>query len=243
MSIHSTYISNNGNVCDRRPSATFTNLERMILFNFFTRRPRYDNELEGGQICYYGHSTEDCVVLTDQSHNWTWDDRPCNEYHGFVCEYSSNTITYACSHPANIPGNYEPGSLFTVDNRCYELVRTSHAWRVAENNCINKGGHLASIDNIRQQSGVFQVVRGSGLQNVWIGLHDHDIEEHYSRTSGSVAGFTNFITSHTNLHNSQDCVSLEAQTGLWHDELFTEANPYLCEIGTLAAGHMPNPIG
>ncbi|KAH3824011.1 hypothetical protein DPMN_125839 [Dreissena polymorpha] len=87
------------------------------------------------------------------------------------------------------------------------------------------------IDNIRQQSGVFQVVRGSGLQNVWIGLHDHDIEEHYSRTSGSVAGFTNFITSHTNLHNSQDCVSLEAQTGLWHDELFTEANPYLCEIG------------
>ncbi|XP_052219830.1 macrophage mannose receptor 1-like isoform X1 [Dreissena polymorpha] len=176
-------------------------------FSWVSGDPVTITKWKEGRFAMYGHSTEDCVVLTDQSHNWTWDDRPCNEYHGFVCEYSSNTITYGCSHLANIPGNYEPGTLFTVDSRCYELVRTSHTWRVAETNCVNKGGHLASIDNMRQQSGVYKVVRGSGLQNVWIGLHDHDIEGYYSWISCSVAGFTNFITPHTNFHGSQDCVS------------------------------------
>ncbi|KAH3824017.1 hypothetical protein DPMN_125845 [Dreissena polymorpha] len=91
---------------------------------------------------------------------------------------------YGCTNKANIAGDYEPGTRFTVDNHCYELVRATHTWRVAENQCVNKGGHLASIDNTRQQNGVYQVVKDSGLGNVWIGLHDHDIDGHYTWISG-----------------------------------------------------------
>jgi len=79
-------------------------------------------------------------------------------------------VMYGCTIQPQ--SSYDHGTLFTVNDRCYEAVPARHAWRVAENNCVAKGGHLAHVYNARQNEAISEVVRTHIGQSAWLGLNE-----------------------------------------------------------------------
>ncbi|XP_052760024.1 macrophage mannose receptor 1-like [Mya arenaria] len=141
---------------------------------------------------------------------------------------------YGCSQRYYQYAAHDDGVLFTVDKTCFELVPTRHSWALAENDCRNRGGHLATIDSAMKQSAIYQVVKTYQGSNVWIGLHDINVEENFEWTSGEVLNYTNWYPGRKNafLHFSQDCVSvwLGTHLGRWEDESCSQTHAYLCEF-------------
>ena len=77
-------------------------------------------------------------------------------------------------------GQSDHGTVFDVGRKCYELVPTPRTWQYAENDCVQKGGHLAHIGDSYHQREIYNVVQQSNSgQDVWIGLHDINHEEQF----------------------------------------------------------------
>ncbi|WAR15639.1 MRC2-like protein, partial [Mya arenaria] len=110
----------------------------------------------------------------------------------------------------------EHGTIFSVGDKCYELVPTLRSWFDAENDCRHKGGHLAHIGDSSHQQAINNVVQQyHGDQGVWIGLHDLQHEEHFQWTS--------------------DCVGLGVHQyhGRWEDLTCGQKIAYICEFGAV----------
>ena len=84
-------------------------------------------------------------------------------------DYYIFPVVYGCTIQPQ--SSYDHGTLFTVNARCYEAVPARHAWRVAENNCVAKGGHLAHVYNARQNEAISEVVRTHIGEAAWLGLN------------------------------------------------------------------------
>jgi hypothetical protein len=75
-----------------------------------------------------------------------------------------------CQHDRMCPGGAKP-----FEGRCYLLVGTSRTWANAEQDCKNKGGHLASVHSEEENTFIFNLPSGSRTQ-LWIGGTDAAIE-------------------------------------------------------------------
>ncbi|XP_052759877.1 macrophage mannose receptor 1-like [Mya arenaria] len=141
---------------------------------------------------------------------------------------------YGCSQRYYQYAAHENGVLFTVDKTCFELVPTHHSWALAENDCRNRGGHLATINSAMKQSTIYTVLKTYQGSNVWIGLHDTNVEENFEWTSGEMLNYTNWYPGRKSpvLHFTQDCVSvwLGSHLGRWEDEQCSHTQAYLCEF-------------
>jgi len=93
--------------------------------------------------------------------------------------------TYTCASKYFQYAQSDHGFLFTVDDRCYELVQVQHTWTDAEHDCMRKGGHLAHIPDEHRQIEIYNFVQQHhGDAGVWIGLNDRQDEKHYQWASG-----------------------------------------------------------
>lgn len=54
-------------------------------------------------------------------------------------------------------------------NICYYLINNNLTWLSAESDCIQKGGHLASIDGVFVNSYLRGIAEADGLTTYWIG--------------------------------------------------------------------------
>ncbi|XP_052820487.1 aggrecan core protein-like [Mya arenaria] len=132
----------------------------------------------------------------------------------------------------------EHGTIFSVGDKCYELVPTLRSWFDAENDCRHKGGHLAHIGDSSHQQAINNVVQQyHGDQGVWIGLHDLQHEEHFQWTSGDPVTYTNWMPGRKNLffHGVEDCVGLGVHQyhGRWEDLTCGQKIAYICEFGAV----------
>ncbi|CAI9590690.1 unnamed protein product, partial [Staurois parvus] len=59
------------------------------------------------------------------------------------------------------------------EKHCYFLSTFQLTWKKAENMCLNRGGHLAIIDSLKEQNFLDQSRRERFL---WIGLTDEEVE-------------------------------------------------------------------
>ncbi|KAH3690244.1 macrophage mannose receptor 1-like [Dreissena polymorpha] len=137
----------------------------------------------------------------------------------------------------------EIGVLFTVEDTCFEMIPTFHSWAIAEADCKQRGGHLATIDTEEKQTLIYQIITSFDGPTVWIGLHDRDSEEQFKWVSGDPVTYTNWFPHRKSLslHNIEDCVVLVTRpgyNGTWDDSVCTAQHGYICEFDAVSGSEI-----
>uniref|UniRef100_A0A914CRR1 C-type lectin domain-containing protein n=1 Tax=Acrobeloides nanus TaxID=290746 RepID=A0A914CRR1_9BILA len=70
-------------------------------------------------------------------------------------------------------------------NICYYLINNNLTWLAAESDCIQKGGHLASIDGVFVNSYLRGIAEADGLITYWIGGTNLVIPDSWSWIDGN----------------------------------------------------------
>ena len=114
-------------------------------------------------------NTEDCGVMVVQPDSFLWEDITC-----LTTEVHQNRVAPICEKiqsVASCPAGWEEfvGSCYLLD------LTIRHNWQDAENDCILRGGHLASIHS--QAEGDFIIeLAGSSTMYIWLGATDIVLE-------------------------------------------------------------------
>ena len=155
-------------------------------------------------------NADDCGVMVVEMDNFWWEDSSClapeDNYNAVavICQYdidvASTTTTSAASTTTRIPesttvttstavttttvtpGNSCPSGWQEFRGHCYLLVAKVATWADAEKDCINKGGHLASIHSADESNFIHSLAPSNSL---WIGGTDAAVE----------VGFTFYINT------------------------------------------------
>jgi cell wall-associated NlpC family hydrolase len=83
-------------------------------------------------------------------------------------EVTTTTVTTTVT-----PGNSCPSGWQEFRGHCYLVIKNYVTWADAEKDCINKGGHLASIHSAAENSFIHKLESGEPL---WIGGTDAAVE-------------------------------------------------------------------
>lgn len=177
----------------------------------------------------FGQIGQDCVMmkLTDGR----WIDFNCNEkMPGFVCKTSKKLVSKATESPLSV--GCSNGSI-GYNAFCYGFFETKTSWSDAEETCVNKSGHLATVNDRYVQAFVSSQLVGR-KSNFWIGLtqsYDTGITEQW--TSGQEVRFTYWADEHTGAREEDGfCVSMSANhpVGLWSTFNCTTLSSFICEF-------------
>uniref|UniRef100_A0A914YV46 C-type lectin domain-containing protein n=1 Tax=Panagrolaimus superbus TaxID=310955 RepID=A0A914YV46_9BILA len=111
-----------------------------------------------------------------------------------------------------------PSGFYEWHTDCYTFISNASGFADAENECIQKGGHLASIHDgftnawISQEASKYFVE--STVSDFWIGLTDLINSGNWTWTDGTLMDF-NKISFNSNL-TSTNCISVSLINGQWH---------------------------
>ncbi|XP_052760385.1 macrophage mannose receptor 1-like [Mya arenaria] len=177
---------------------------------------------------------EDCVRI-DMAYNGQWEDTPCGDDYGYICEFATSllaaTTTAVPNTQLDTDGDvhvcpsrvqyYAQTNHLTVgqfNQSCYELLKTTMTWGNADDICRRSGGHLVSINDATEQQYIQGfMMRHDPRSTVWVGLFDKGSEGVYHWLSGEKVTYTNWVSGHVD-HGSKDCVILDpARGGVWDD--------------------------
>jgi hypothetical protein len=147
-------------------------------------------------------NADDCGALVVELDNFWWEDSSClasevqHNAVAVICQYDSavaSTTTTTSAAPTTTttvttttttevttttvtttvtPGNSCPSGWQEFRGHCY-LVPSAATWAEAEKDCINKGGHLASIHSADESSFIHSLAPSDRL---WIGGTDAAVE-------------------------------------------------------------------
>ena len=143
------------------------------------------------------HGGEDCVSGPPQR-GWLWNDQDCSFTHKSVCGYCGDG--YRGGNPTHFTYTEEPKTQLE-----------------AEDECIARGGHLASIHG-RHDTDVLTQIVPDGV-SAWIGFHDRDQEagcngNGFRWTDGTDASYTNWQDGEP---NDWACPPVGEAPATWHD--------------------------
>jgi cysteine-rich repeat protein len=204
-------------------------------------------------------NTGDCVQFF--AGDLSWDDTDCALAAPYVCEIdfgkecgngisednekcddgnnnNSDGCNAACS--AFSCSDEASGSLgsrtLAFSDSCYVLfsgAAIDKTWDDANQDCITRGGHLATIRN-GSGSGTEQAIIAQledlTLIDIWIGFNDQNIEGVFQWETGEPTTFIRFDTGEpNNAGGDEDCIELDNDTD-WNDENCAAKDSYLCEF-------------
>ncbi|XP_052759918.1 C-type mannose receptor 2-like [Mya arenaria] len=146
---------------------------------------------------------------------------------------AQNALKYGCTTVYPHYGYTEAGTLFTINNTCYELNANLHTWRTANSMCNSKGGSLAYIDDRFVQDTMFNVLKSNLNNNVWIGLNILQHVGDFQWASGEKLSYTLWHSGYVGYNDSEDCVVMMASTpeGAWEDKPCAQMHGYICQFG------------
>nr|XP_022315405.1 uncharacterized protein LOC111119492 isoform X1 [Crassostrea virginica] len=154
---------------------------------------------------------QDCAILKT---NEKWDDYNCSKREHFICEQT--TPVHACS------------STWTKRNgKCYQLFAKIATWSQALAYCQTHSATLVNIENSNDNSFIQGLLHTR--ENIWIGG--------FKGTDGAwewVGGdfpwnYTNWNHSQPNNLTNENCNSMYASSGKWHDYNCDRQQHFICE--------------
>jgi len=102
----------------------------------------------------------------------------------------------------------------------------------AEDDCVRKGGHLASVNSEQEQTdiGEYLNTKDTGYFWIWMGLTDLTKEGKWRWINGASLSYSNWLPRQPNQWGDQDCAYLSHKNFKWGDTECDEELFYLCEV-------------
>ncbi|KAM3599721.1 uncharacterized protein V6R79_010309 [Siganus canaliculatus] len=180
-----------------------------------------------------------CVAMTAGQGGGFWDDKPCSETHNFICEKHRSDISPPTQAPTPPPsqGCAEGWTALAHFRYCFRLFHNvdwsqKKSWEGAREDCVSRGGDLASIHSQEEESFLALYSKGSSK---WIGLKHNAVEGGYSWSDGTPLSHTNWGPEEPNNHEGrEECVEMVSTTNgsySWWNDLNCDAHQdWICEI-------------
>lgn len=134
---------------------------------------------------------------------------------------------------ASPPGASCPSLAFGAS--CYEVFGELVSWDVAEQRCVDWGGHLASVGSPEEDGfldgwpSALGIVDGDG-SGIWLGGSDAALEGDFRWSDGSPLVFDNWGPSQPDNGVGVDCIEKRNDgTGGWYDRRCADQHRYVCE--------------
>ncbi|KAH3746341.1 snaclec botrocetin subunit beta-like isoform X2 [Dreissena polymorpha] len=115
---------------------------------------------------------------------------------------------------------------WSFHDKCYTFEMKKETWSNAEEICLQKGGHLVSINSDRENDFITALTMIHHQKGtVWIGGHHNGGNR--SWTSGEPWAFEKFYPTEPGTDGA--CFSLYANTYMWFDESCSDMQAFVCE--------------
>ncbi|WKY08527.1 hypothetical protein Q1695_007784 [Nippostrongylus brasiliensis] len=136
------------------------------------------------------------------------------------------------------------GSVFNAQfNKCYVFNTQPASYTLAEQSCINLGGHLVSISNAFENNIVNDnsksALASTSYADFWIGANDLITSGQWAWTDKSNFIFTNWAPSQP--QPGADCASSKLSDGQWLAGSCETVKPYTCEVAPQNPTTCPPP--
>ncbi|KAL7876141.1 hypothetical protein AOLI_G00111040 [Acnodon oligacanthus] len=115
-------------------------------------------------------------------------------------------------------------------SRCFSIFTTSTTWSASEQNCVNMGGHLASVHSSQEYSFIQALVLNATLSNsrTWLGGTDAAQEGVWVWTDGSAFDYINWSTGQPdNAGSAENCMEMNFPVN-WNDVTCSVSFPSVC---------------
>ncbi len=123
-------------------------------------------------------NTDDCGVMVLQRDNFWWEDRSClsqdvqKKTVAPICQHDSDAASTTDTPPTPTTTAFScPSGWEESNGHCYQLSTTLMSWANAESFCISKGGHLASVHSLAEETIINSLVPAS-TSITWLGATD-----------------------------------------------------------------------
>ena len=108
----------------------------------------------------------------------------------------------------------------------YSIHTTKKTQREAQNDCIRRGGNLASVSSKEEND----KLRVQFSEPFWIGLDDRQTEGTFRWVDGKKSNYKNWAGGEPNDWSNEDCVSIK-KDGKWNDLDCDSMAQYACKYG------------
>ncbi|XP_067669202.1 perlucin-like protein [Haliotis asinina] len=110
-------------------------------------------------------------------------------------------------------------------NNCYFFTSNGKNWQSAENDCQQRGAHLASIHG--EAENIF--LSSFSAARIWIGLNDLIQEGSFRWTDGSALNFSNWGSGQPDFKGIEQCTGLNYLSfGVWNNFQCIDEYAYIC---------------
>uniref|UniRef100_A0A914D9S1 C-type lectin domain-containing protein n=1 Tax=Acrobeloides nanus TaxID=290746 RepID=A0A914D9S1_9BILA len=126
------------------------------------------------------------------------------------------------------------------DDPCYQLVTTPAPFLMAEYNCAQMGGHLASVGNAFLNTYLNQNVQQKFLNydSYWLGGSSNVfVSGNWVWTDGENFTYSNWAAGQPNQNNGSYGIAANLQSGKWYSVSTTASKPFICEVPSTMTNH------
>jgi hypothetical protein len=124
----------------------------------------------------------------------------------------------------------------TFGASCYEFVAQTVTWDVAEAACVQRNGHLASVESIGEDTFLAAWPQTLGIpandsSGIWLGATDAVADNDFRWPDNAPLTFTHWgMSQPDNGGGAPDCIEKRNEaTASWYDQRCTDLKPYICE--------------
>ncbi|XP_075877945.1 macrophage mannose receptor 1-like [Nelusetta ayraudi] len=169
-------------------------------------------------------NTEDCVLITGENGNWQ--DRTCDERHGFICMKQSTTestgeevyVEIGCKFGWKRHGSY-----------CYFVGTATKTFNDAKADCVASDSYLADVSNGVDNAFLVSLVGLRPEKHFWLGLSNQENIDEFVWTKANSVTFTHWNTAMPG--SQQGCVAMTTGilAGLWDLLPCSNTEKYICK--------------
>ncbi|KAK3579306.1 hypothetical protein CHS0354_033390 [Potamilus streckersoni] len=160
---------------------------------------------------------ENCAEI--YSLDGTWNDLPCTELRGYICENSRAARKYIQDNATGL---------------WFNLVDAQVTWAKALNICMSDGGILMIIETAEKQKFIDAQIKMMNMtftaRGLWIGLNKLHHEKKRTWINGQNFTYSNWAEGEpNNTPYDKTCAEMYTFTMKWNDEVCTSLRGYICE--------------
>ena len=143
--------------------------------------------------------------------------------------------------------NSSPDDAAEYNGHYYMLYNDTSSFDEAQQKCVERGGHLATLTSADENSFVYSYIVSRGVKSAYFGYSDAEKEGTWKWVTGETAAYTNWHSGEPNGENSREDYAMfyyKFSDGTWNDGDFGGSTVnggtyYICEWDTTLSASFP----